>query len=649
MASRATPLWSAPPLALAAKAPAPLRSAGAVQKVVRYGRGLKPLAPAATIEYSKPGTMSVYSIGCTACLSLSLILTSCGKRPNQPTPSSHPPPQPMLVSSSEPGQMGGRIVLPVAGSPKTFNPLLAIDNGSDAVVRFLFGSLLHFDQKTQEPGPGLAESWSVAADQKTWTFKLRRNLRWSDGQPLTAQDVAFTWNEVMYNPNFNRITYGLFQIGGRNFMVTNLDDLTIQVVTPEVYAPFLDFFGGVPVLPRHMLEQPARQKNFLNAYNATTPPRRVVGCGPYRLKELQPGKFTLLERNPEFWMEDKARQRLPYFDEVMIVVTPGPGADANLFLSGKCDACESVKMEQADSFKQRAGKENFTVVDLGIGAERDFLWFNQNTGTNASGKPMVNPAKLKWFRSKKFRQAVSCAIDRERVVREAYGGRAQAAYGFLSSENPKWNNPNVPRYGYDPDRARTLLAEAGIHERNSEGVLKDADGNALEILFLSNFGNPAREKAAALIQEDLGKIGIKLVYLPVPFEMLREKVDVTFDYECAMMGLGGGGADPATQMNVLRSSEDLHQWFPFQKEPSTDWEKRMDALMDAQMRTLDFTERKKAFDEVQVILAEELPMIYTVSPFAYAAIRSKVGNVRPSIGTPYRLTWNMEELFFKKP
>jgi len=151
-----------------------------------------------------------------------------------------------------------------------------------------------------------------------------------------------------------------------------------------------------------------------------------------------------------------------------------------------------------------------------------------------------------------------------------------------------------------------------------------------------------------MIQEDLRKIGINLIYAPVPFEVLRNKVDKVFDYECALMGLGGGGVEPATQINVLRSSEELHQWFPFQKVPATDWEARIDALMNVQMRTLEFPERKKAFDEVQAILAEELPMIYTVSPFAFAAIRANLANVRPSVLTPYRVTWNLEELYFKK-
>src|SRR5262249_27831716 len=154
------------------------------------------------------------------------------------------------------------------------------------------------------------------------------------------------------------------------------------------------------------------------------------------------------------------------------------------------------------------------------------------------------------------------------------------------------------------DRASALLAEAGLKNRNSEGVLTDAEGHPAEILFYSNTGNLLREKTALIIQEDLKKVGIKLVFVPLDFRTLLRKINITFDYEAALMGLSGGASDPGSQMNVLRSSEELHQWFPFQKAPSTEWEARIDALMDSQLRTLDFAQRKKDFDEVQLILAE---------------------------------------------
>jgi peptide/nickel transport system substrate-binding protein len=539
------------------------------------------------------------------------------------------------------------MVIALPAPPRTFNPLVAADASSDAVNRLLNGSLVNINWQTEEPGPGLAESWLVAPDEKTWTFHLRHGLHWSDGAPLNADDVVFTWNEVMYNPTLNHFTYELFRIKGKSFQVSKVDAYTIRVVTPEVFAPFLEFFGGVSILPRHVLAGPVKEKRFPGAYGVNTRPDKIVGAGPFRVKEFKSGN-TLLERNPEFWETDSKGQRLPYFDEVFFTAGGGPGTDTVLFLNGKSDACDIVAPDLLDQFKAAAANGRFKVLELGPAPERDFLWFNQNTGTNAQGQPVVNPVKLKWFRNKKFRQAVSCAIDRERIARDAYGGRAKAITGFIPNENTKWCNTNVPAYGYDLSRAQALLGEIGIKDRDGDGIAEDEAGNRLEIVFYSNANNPARVRAAQAIVEDLKKVGIKLVYTAIDFNALRQKIDASWDYECALMGLGGGGIDPASQINVLRSSEDLHQWFPAQKTPSSDWEARIDQLMDAQMQSLDFPTRKKAFDEVQAIVAEEVPMIYTISPLAYSAINTRLENVRPTISTSYRVTWNLEELFLKK-
>lgn len=578
---------------------------------------------------------------------LASLMTGCGRPSSPPTPAAaHALPRP-AVANCQPGQPGGRLTLIIAGAPRTFNPLLALDGASDEVVRMIFGALVSLDMTTQEARPGLAESWSVEPDGRTWAFKLRPGLRWSDGQPLTADDVVFTWNEVMYNPKLNQLTYDLFRINGKSFSVTRVDDATVRVTTPEVFAPFLEYFGGVPILPHHAIGREVQEGRFLSVYTLTTRPDRVVGCGPFRVKESQPGKMVLLERNPEYWVADQAGHRLPYFDEVLL--TAGGATAPALFFNGNSDVYEHARPEEYAAFQSAANGGKFRTLELGVGSERDFLWFNLNTNVNSSGQPFVQPTRSKWFRNKLFRQAVSCAIDRDRLVREVYGGRAQPTLGFLSTENQKWNNPDVPRFGFDLARAKALLAEMGIKDRDGDGTLEDAGGNVIQFTFTSNTGNPLREKSAKLIAEDLGRLGFKVTMQAVEFRALVEKINGTFDYECALMGLGGGGLDPASQMNVLKSGEALHQWFPSQRAPATDWEARIDTLMDAQMQALDFPQRKKSFDEVQAILAEQLPMIYTVAPFQFAAARSDLANLRPSVITTYRLTWNVEELCFKKP
>lgn len=231
-----------------------------------------------------------------ALLGTLLALAGCGK-PGAPQPNApHPLPPSPLVAKGEPGRRGGRFVIPASASPKTFNPLFVFDGPSDSIVRLLFASLVHFDWVTQQPGPGLAESWSVAQDQKTWTFKLRPGVRWSDGAPLSADDVVFTWNELILNRALPQTAFDLFRTGGQAFAVTKVDDLTVQVVTPEVCAPFVEFFGGVPILPKHVLESAVQAKVFPAAYGLTSKPNRIVGCGPYRLKEFRRGQSTLLAR-----------------------------------------------------------------------------------------------------------------------------------------------------------------------------------------------------------------------------------------------------------------------------------------------------------------------------------------------------------------
>ncbi|HLX69267.1 MAG TPA: ABC transporter substrate-binding protein [Verrucomicrobiae bacterium] len=574
---------------------------------------------------------------------LAVLLGACSRRPQ-----GHALPEPPRVAQGQPGTAGGRLALGIPGNPRTFNPLLDADGASDAAIRLLFSPLVGISFDTQEPEPALAESWSVAPDQKTWTFKLRKNLRWSDGQPLTADDVVFTWNDVMYNPKYNQITYDLFRFGGKNFEVTKVDDLTVRVVTPEVFAPFLEYFGSVVILPRHVLGLAVAGNQFLTAYGTNSNPAGIVGSGPFRLKDFEPGNVVHLEPNPEYWAVDKNGTRLPYFDSVELLVADSPIGFQALFLDGKTAAYENVRPQDAWQFQQAAASNHAQFVDLGVGVERDFFWFNQNTGSDANGKPFVDPAKLKWFRDKKFRQAISCAINRDQIISQVYGGRAQAVYGFLSSDNKKWNNPNIPKFAYDPDKAAALLAEIGMTNHASDGTLADAEGHPVEFSSLYSQENPARQKIAELIAGDLKKLGIKFSPEPVNFPTLLRKINLTMDYESASMGLGGGGLDPASQMNVLKSDAQLHQWFPSQQHPSTDWEARLDSLMETQMRTLDFAERKKAFDEAQAIWAEQIPMICLAAPSSAAVIRTDIGNVRPAIASAYHVTWNIEELYFKK-
>ena len=582
-------------------------------------------------------------------------LGGCGKKP-EPTPSeksaaSYPLPDPPVVVDCTPGIPGGRLIISEMGDPKTFNYITANEESSIDICRFMFWNLLNLDEPTQTVEPGLAEFWTNSPDGKTWTFRLRKNLRWSDGAPLTADDVVFTWNDVIYNPKIDNVTRDPFIIDGKEFKITKVDDLTIQVETPVVYAPFLKTFGaGVPIVPKHILEPSVTNGTFVSAYNVNSKPEGIVGSGPFRLKTYKAAQYTILERNPYFLEVDTNGTRLPYLDNIIFTVVPSFDTVALRLLSGEADVDDVIRPMDYDRFKEAQDEGKIRLLDPGIGLEMIFLCFNENTNMNSkTGQPLVDPKKLKWFRDTRFRQAISYAINRGAIIKAAYSGRGVPAYGFDTPGDKKWFNPNIKTYPYDPAKAIERLKEMGIEKRNADNFLTDSNGNKIEFVLNVNTGSSAAEKATILIKDDLEKLGINVIYQPIEFNTLIDKIYNTCDYECAFTALGSGSViDPSGSMNVLKSSGFTHDWFPRQKTPSTEWEARIDTLMDAQLKTLDYNERKKDFDEVQKIMAEQQPLIFVATPIYYAAIRPDIANTLPTALGGYRATWNAEELYYKK-
>jgi len=584
-------------------------------------------------------------------LGLFIFIVGCGRKDagtGGKSEAASPLPEPPLKYDITPGQPGGRLVMATFAEPKTFNPITANESSSTDILVLLFAGLVGTDLQTFKQVPALAESWTVADDQKTWTFKLRKGLRWSDGRPLTADDVTFTWR-VIYDTNINNVVRDQFLIDGKPFVVTNLDDLTVRVVTPDIYAPLLEFFGAVAIMPRHVIEPAVKEKRFEAAYGVSTSANQVVGSGPFRLKEYKSGQHVLLERNPHFFGVDSKGQRLPYFDNVIWLSVPDLNAMALRMLQGETDVHQFVRPDEIDRFQEEAKRGKFKLLELGTQIDPTYLWFNQNTNINKkTGQPIVAPVKLKWFRNQRFRQAMAHAIDRPSIIQSVYAGRAKPNYGFLSASNTRWFNPDTPQYPYSPEKAKALLAEIGIQDRNGDGILEDAEGNKLELTLITNAGNTIREKIGVFLQEDLKKLGVQLNFQRLDFRAVVERINATYDYEAALLSFGGDSVDPVLNMNVLRSSGFTHAWFPRQEKPSTDWEARIDELMIAQLKTLDFAERKKMFDEVQRIFGEQLPMISLIAPQAYAAVNTRLANIRPSLVAHMRITWNADELYFTK-
>jgi peptide/nickel transport system substrate-binding protein len=213
--------------------------------------------------------------------------------------------------------------------------------------------------------------------------------------------------------------------------------------------------------------------------------------------------------------------------------------------------------------------------------------------------------------------------------------------GPVSPANKFWFNNRLKAESYRPDAALQRLQTDGFRLQN--GTLRDKDGNAVEFSIVTNAGNKYRERMAVMIQEDLGKIGVKVNVVTLDFPSLIERIAQKFNYEAAILGFQNVDLDPNGQMNIWLSSAENHAWNPQQKGPETSWEAEIDHLMRAQASTADPKRRKEAFDRVQEIVAEQAPFIYLVNKNALSAVSTSVEGATPVILHP-QTYWNAERL-----
>ena len=227
-------------------------------------------------------------------------------------------------------------------------------------------------------------------------------------------------------------------------------------------------------------------------------------------------------------------------------------------------------------------------------------------------------------------------------MRLVYGGRATAIWDQVTPGNKLWVDDKIAHPKQSVERARGLLQSAGFTWKN--GALVDPQGNPVEFSILTSASNAQRTKIATIIQDDLSQLGMAVQVVPLDFHAMVDRLQSSYNYEAAVMGLVSGDADPTSEMNVWLSNGETHLWHPNQTKPATAWESEMDGLMEKQLVTLDYAKRKQLYDRVQEIVAEELPVICLVSPNILVGAANRVGNFRPAILVPYAL-WNIDQLY----
>jgi peptide/nickel transport system substrate-binding protein len=507
---------------------------------------------------------------------------------------------------------GGELRFCVHGEPKSLHPLLAEDDISDTLRYLTGGVLIRVNRSTQKAEPELASSWSVSRDSRSITFRIRPGIKFSDGTPLVADDVAYTFRQLL-DPKLEAPLADSFRPGSGDPLFEIHGD-SVKVTFSAPIADFVSLFDQLPILSGH-------SKLGVKAV-----------LGPFMIKDYKPGIELLLVRNPNYWKTDAQGRRLPYLDSVRLPIQQNRETELARFRRGEVHLIDTI---DPAIFDELARQMPDAVRDSGPSLDSEMMWVNQ---TASAPLPSY---KKQWFRSRAFRVALSDAIRRQDLCRVVYHGHARPAYGPVSPSNTFWFDQKLKAPEFNLALSAKELAGAGFVLRGKS--LFDAAGHAVEFSLITNSGNEAREKIAAMLQQDLAAIGIKLNIVTLDFKSLIERITSSYNYEACLLGLRRVELDPNSQMNVWLSSAPNHQFNPSEKTPETPWEAEIDRLMRKQASEIDRVRRKAEFDRVQEIAAEQQPFIYLVNPHSLSAVAGALKNTSPT-PLPPQLVWNVEYL-----
>jgi peptide/nickel transport system substrate-binding protein len=553
-----------------------------------------------------------------------------------------PTPEEFLIARGDIGRYGGRLVVSERAEPKTLNPVTSVDENSREIIGMIMADLIHINRYSQRTEAALAKSWTVSSNGRQYTLRLRRGVRFSDGQPFDADDVIFTFQAYL-DESVRSPQRELLVIAGKPIRLQKIDDFTVRFDLAQPYAAAERLFDSVAILPRHLLKKLYDQGKLSGAWRLSTPPEQIAGLGPFRFKQYIPGQRIIFEPNPYYWKTDEKGNRLPYFHEIVALFTFNDDAEAMRFEAGEVDVVNRLSAANFSALEKYQQSRGFRLYDLGPGLEYDFLFFNLNDFPPKKVSPITS--RQAWFRQRAFRQAISSAIDRQGIVRIAYHGLARPLWTHVTPGNKLWVNSTIPPGARDLAKARELLRAAGF-SWNRDGQLIDVHNGRVEFSILHNAGNVQRTQMATLIQQDLKEIGIQVTLVPLEARTVVNRIFNTFEYEAAIMALSDGDADPNSEMNVWNSQGSTHVWNLTPKHIVAPWEREIDHLMEEQMITLDYQERKRLYDRVQVLVSKNLPVICLISPDILVGAKAEIGNFRPAILSSYTL-WNVEQLFFR--
>ena len=544
--------------------------------------------------------------------------------------------------ASEPGKYGGKLTLATIEDPKTFNYWVSAETSSSDILNELYDALNNRSPYTLKFESALADLPKISSDGLTYTYTLKEGVKWSDGQPITADDVIFTLEVIMDPKTETIMREGMLidvvqsdgSIKREPFKSRKVDERTVEFSLPQKFAPAESIFS-FPIAPKHKLEAPYRAGKFNSTWGVSTNPKELVSSAAWIISEYVPGQRLIYKRNPNYWRKSADGKQLPYLDTYTLLFVSDVNAASLKFQNGETDAL-GVPPNIYPEIKKNESSGDYKVIDRGPGWGFAFLGFNMNP-TSTLDKNLVS-----LFQKVEFRQAVAHAVDRKRMIDDIYRGFAVEGWAPVSPANKVFFNPDVPKYPYDLEKAKTLLAAAGLKDTDGNKYL-EYNGKEVKFNILIPQGAETLTQSATVITDDLRKIGLNAQFTPANFNDLVRRLDSPpYDWQAIILAFTGG-PEPHDGSNIWRSSGPSHQWWPKQKKPATEWEAEIDKLWVEGAHELDPVKRKAIYDRWQVIAAEQLPFVYTIVTTQNSALRNRLGNLKPP---STRITlWNTYEIF----
>ncbi|MCY4374974.1 MAG: ABC transporter substrate-binding protein [Spirochaetaceae bacterium] len=550
-------------------------------------------------------------------------------------------------SAWERGSHGGRFVVTNISGPKTFNDVVAKETSTTDITGQMYAGVVRRSQLTLEWEPGLAERWEISEDQKTITLHLRSGLVWSDGDPITADEIVWSVNEIYKNEEVETSARDALNVGGELAEFELIDDLTYRIVLPSVYAGIFEI-ASIGPMPRHIFE-PLIEAEGAAAVNSfwgvDTDVSTIVGNGPFLIGEYLPSQRVVMTPNPNYYEKDEWGQQLPYLDEFVIEFVEDQDTGLARFIAGETDAW-GLRGEDYGVLAERQESDNFLIYNVGPASSTQFITFNQNPieGEEDGG---IEPPALTWLSNKSFRQAMAHLIDRETIINNIAFGFGYPQYSFVWTVSPYyWEGAPDAALKYDPERARELLDSIGYTDRDGDGFREDPDGNKIELILNTNSGNTVREQIGELFTQEAQAAGIDVTFKPEAFNELVTRLVSSYDWHMILIGLTGS-VDPVGGANVYPSRGNLHMIEPLQESPRRDWEAAVDAAWDEANLTTDEEQRIRGFRTLQELWIDEVPWAYTFAPATMHAFRNTFGNIKTHPLNGYGIRGTADRLFVK--